>query len=348
MSTKNAKLILQRVLPLISCEPPVWAWNRHTQTILGEILPSPGLMTRGRKLVVRFPDGDRVVCRIYDQGSPTLVVLFHGLAGSTNSKYMQRVARELLNEGYSVCMMNHRNCGEGKGLAREIYHCGRSDDLGYTIANLRSHFPTQKIVALGFSMSANALLLLMSGVIPMKGVYTADHFRSVKKELGIEWPDLAIAINPPIDLSKTAQYFEHMTNRPYAAYFLSYLQQTIRDLSREKVLVKKPVPISWFMSIKEFDQQFTAPHSGFESSQDYYRKCSSKDHLRKIEQDTIIITSQDDPFIPVEDFYGLHVSEKVSLHLENSGGHLGYIHREKTPQGTHRWLDYAVVETLKL
>lgn len=312
------------------------------------MLPSPGLRTRGEKMLVRFPDGDRVVCRLYDQKASTLIILFHGLAGSTNSKYMQRVALELLKKGYSVCMMNHRNAGEGRGLAREIYHCGRSDDLGYVITDLRARFPRTQIVALGFSMSANALLLLLSGVIPAKGIYTPEKFEEAQRVYGISLPDLAIAVNPPIDLEKTTQSFEFLTNRPYAVYFLSYLEAAIRELNRDRLFRKKPPPISWFMKIKEFDQQFTAPQGGFESSQDYYRKCSSKPHLHKIEKPTIIFTSADDPFIDVADFRDLHIPPNVHLHIENAGGHMGYIHREKTPNGTNRWLDYAIIETLKL
>lgn len=347
MSNKPHKQI-KKVLPLIPCEPPLWAWDRHSQTILGEILPSPGLLHRGEKMIVRFPDGDRVVCRLFDQGSPTVIVLFHGLAGSTNSKYMQRVARELVKEGYTVCMMNHRNCGEGRGLAKEIYHCGRSDDLGYVITDLRQRFPGKQIVALGFSMSANALLLLMSGVIPMKGIYNKDEFSEVSKRLGISLPDLAIAVNPPVDLETTTRNFEYLTNRPYAVYFLSYLESTIRELSKDNVFHRKPPPISWFMRLKEFDNKFTAPQSGFESSQDYYKKCSSKDHLTKVDKPTIIFHSEDDPFIDASVFHDLKVSENVHIHLENAGGHLGYIHRENTPRGNNRWMDYAIIETLKL
>lgn len=347
MSNKQLKQI-KKVLPLIPCEPPVWAWDRHSQTILGEMLPSPGLLTRGQKMVVKFPDGDRVVCRLYDQGSPTMIILFHGLAGSTNSKYMQRVARELLKEGYSVCMMNHRNCGEGKGLAKEIYHCGRSDDLGYVISDVRLRFPSKKIVALGFSMSANALLLLCSGVVPMKGIYTRNEFTEASQRLGISLPDLAIAINPPIDLEKTTSNFDYFTNRPYTAYFLSYLAATISDLNKDDVLKRRPPPISWLMKIKEFDHHFTAPQSGFESSADYYKKCSSKEHLTKVETPTIIFHSKDDPFISVSDLEEVKVSDKVHIHIENAGGHLGYIHRENTPRGTNRWMDYAITETLKL
>jgi uncharacterized protein len=339
---------LTRILPLIAFQPPLLCWNPHSQTILGEVLPSRGLISRGEKMLVHFPGGDQVVCRLFRRESPTLVVLFHGLAGSTNSKYMQRVARELLKAGYSVCMMNHRNAGEGKGLAREIYHCGRSDDLGYVIAELRRQFPTKRIVALGFSLSASALLLLMSGVVPMKGIYEKEQFLRAQSELGIALPDLAIAVNPPIDLARTTRNFEYLTNRPYAVYFLSYLEAAIRDLNKDNVFHKKPPPISWFMSIKEFDHQFTAPQAGFESSQDYYRKCSAKDHLHKIDESTIILTSSDDPFIDVNDFYEAKMSSHVRLHVEEAGGHLGYIHRENTPLGSYRWLDYAIVETLKL
>lgn len=338
---------MDKVLPLLPCEPPLWAMDRHSQTILGEMLWSPGLKKLGRRVDVPLPDGDQVVCRLYDQDSPTVVVLFHGLAGSAQSKYMQRIALEFIREKFSVCLMNHRNCGEGKGLAREPYHCGMSDDLGVVIARMRKEFPGKKILAIGFSMSANALLLLMSKVIPTLGVFHPDTFHELSARREISLPDAAIAVNPPINLEKTANWFDAWTNKAYSVYFMSYLQVLIRDMDRDG-LMKAPPSLNWFMRINQFDHYFTAPTGGFESANDYYQKCSSLEHLKKIDRQTVILTSSDDPFIDANDFRQTEMSRSVHLHMETTGGHLGYIHNDYTPIGSNRWLDYALIETSKL
>lgn len=338
---------MNKVLPLLPCEPPLWAPDRHSQTILGEMLWSPSLKQTGRRIEVPLPGGDRVVCRLYDQDSPYVVVLFHGLAGSAKAKYMQRVALEFLREKYSVCMMNHRNCGEGRGLAREPYHCGMSDDMGVVIARMRREFPGKKILAVGFSMSANALLLLNSRVVPSQNVYTPEAFEELSKTVDLSIADYTIAVNPPINLQKTTEWFDAWTNKAYSVYFMSYLQVLIRDLDRDG-LMKAPPSLSWFMRINQFDNFFTAPTGGFQNAQDYYDRCSSHTHLTKIDSTTVILTSADDPFIDSNEFRQTELSPYVHLHMEQVGGHLGYIHNDYTPLGSNRWLDYALIETAKL
>jgi predicted alpha/beta-fold hydrolase len=325
----------------------MWAPDRHTQTILGEMLWSPSVKQPGRRIDVGLPDGDRVVCRLYDQDSPTVVVMFHGLAGSAKAKYMQRAAHEFLREKYSVVLMNHRNCGEGKGLAKEPYHGGMSDDLGIVIQRLRMEFPGKKIMAVGFSMSANALLLLMSKVIPRMGVYNVEDFEKANAIHPMSLPDYAIAVNPPINLQKTTEWFDAWSNKAYAIYFMSYLQVLIRDMDRDGMM-KAPPSMSWFNSVGQFDNYFTAPSGGFENALAYYKNCSSRSHLNKIDKQTVILTSADDPFIDGSEFLTTELSTTTHLHMEQYGGHLGYIHNDYTPIGSNRWLDYALLETAKL
>lgn len=338
---------MNKVLPILPCEAPMWAPDRHSQTILGEMMWSPTLKHPGRRVDVPLPDGDRVVCRVYDQDSPFLVVLFHGLAGSAQAKYMQRTAHEFLREKFSVCLMNHRNCGEGKGLAQEPYHCGMSDDMGIVVERMRQEFPGKKIIAIGFSMSANALLLLMSRVIPNLGVFTREAFEKLSSQFKIGLPDYAIAVNPPINLQKTTEWFDAWSNKAYSVYFMSYLQVLIRDMDRDG-LMKSPPPMNWFTSVNQFDNYFTAPSAGFTDAMDYYTRCSSMNHLTKIDQSTVILSSADDPFIDGTEFTKAAVSKDVHVHMEQVGGHLGYIHNDYTPIGSNRWLDYALIETAKL
>jgi len=54
---------------------------------------------------------------------------------------------------------------------------------------------------------------------------------------------------------------------------------------------------------------------------------------------TVIITSRDDPFAPAEALLGHAAAPSVHLHVERSGGHMGYVSRNLRD---HRWLDYAL------
>ena len=55
----------------------------------------------------------------------------------------------------------------------------------------------------------------------------------------------------------------------------------------------------------------------------------------------LLLASDDDPFVPKESFDNLPENEFLNFNLTKSGGHMGYVSAEKTPLGTHRWLDFA-------
>ena len=308
---------------LPACQPPFWARSGHAQTILGDLLPSPTLTMTGQRIEIPLEDGDRLVARFLEGPSNTLVYLFHGLVGDISSSYINRTALVAQQLGHSVLMVNHRGCGEGRGLAAGPYHSGSAADLSRAIVQGRKLFPQKLHLAIGFSLSANALLLLVSG----------------RHEL--VQPDLAITVNAPINLARAARMLQQGLNRIYDFHFLGRLREDIR-FRRAKGLLKQDYDIPFFSSVRDFDEIYTAPAAGFESREEYYRLCSTKDILADIRIPTVVLSAKDDPFIPFQDYAEARLSRSVHLHLEEFGGHLGYLSRVKTPLGTGRWLDYAL------
>jgi uncharacterized protein len=334
-----------RQLDLIPCEAPLWAQSGHLETILGTLLPSPNLKSGGERVFLQLPDGDRLFCRLYDMNSKITVALFHGLAGDIKSGYMQRTAVELIKKGYSVLLVNHRNCGEGKGQARHIYNSGRSEDIGFAINYLKKRFPKRKVAAIGFSLSANALLLLMSKVLPLQNIVTPEEFDEKKEAMQVDLPDLAMVVNPPMNLARASASLCSFPNKLYGSYFLYYLTSMVRELDGEGFF-SSPKRMSWMMPISEFDNRFTAPFSGFQTGEDYYKHCSAFTHLEKIKTQTAIITAKSDPFVDFQDALNVKRSSSTLLQIEDYGGHMGYIHKENTPLGSNRWLEYALVTSL--
>ena len=308
---------------LPACQPPLWARGGHAQTILGELLPSPLLKESGQRIEIPLGDGDLLVAQYFEGPSRTLVYLFHGLVGDISSTYMRRTALVAQQLGHSVLMVNHRGCGDGRGLAAGPYHSGSAADLSSAIALGRKMHPEKKHLAIGFSLSANALLLLVGG----------------RHELA--QPDLAITVNAPINLARAARMLQQGLNRIYDLHFLGRLREDIH-FRKNKGLIKRDYVIPFFSSVRDFDEIYTAPAAGFENREEYYRLCSTKDFLANIRIPTVVMSAKDDPFIPYQDYVEARLSANVHLHLEEFGGHLGYLSRVKTPLGTGRWLDYAL------
>ncbi len=302
-------------LHLDPCRPPVWARSGHAQTLLGHLLPSPRWEEAGQAIRIPLPDGDTLTARFHPGTRPGVVCIFHGLGGTIDADYMTRSARVIRERfGFSVLRVNHRGCGEGKGLAKSPYHSGRAEDLSTAILRARELCPGQPVFALGFSLSGAALLLLLTG------------------RRGSEKPDAALAVNAPIQLERSALLLKRGLNRVYDLRFVKLCNST----------VPAPPPVRPWATLHDFDQAYTAPQGGFQSREHYYSSCSSGPHLESIQTPTLILTAADDPFIDVQDYRDARLSSTTTLHIERVGGHMGYLSHEKG-----RWLDYAIGQSFE-
>lgn len=312
-----------RILP---CRPPVWAPTGHMQTLLGHLLPSRKLKEKGLQLNVSLESEDERIATTYLRGrSSTVVYLFHGLGGYSHAHYMQRTALIARNFGHHVFLNNHRGCGEGAGLAVEPYHSGRAEDLSAVIAYGRQMLPHHRHIAIGFSLSANALLLLAAGV------------------RASVLPDAAIAVNGPIDLTAAANRLDEGLNLIYSLNFTSELKVSVK--TREKTgRLQDAYKFPLITTVRDFDRIYTAPAGGFKSRDEYYTRCSAKQYLGNIQIPTVLLTAEDDPFISVDSYRTAKLSDSTILHVEKHGGHMGYLTNQSTPVGSSRWLDYALRE----
>jgi len=314
-------------LDLEPCIPPVWARGGHEQTLFGHFLPSPVPRGRGEKLLILLPDGDELIATLYRGRTDVIVLAFHGLTGNSESTYINRTVILAQAHGHSVIAVNHRGCGAGLGLARGPYHSGRGDDVSEVIKFTRKYLPGKKIVAVGFSLSGNALLTLLTG------------------QRGTEQPDFAVAVNGPCDLRACAELLKKGFNRVYDFNFVNDCRKTIYD-ARDRGLIDFHETISPFAHLRRVDELYTAPFGGFKDADEYYDTCSTFKYLGNIKTPSVIITAKDDPFIAWEPYLNAQDNPNVILRIENIGGHLGYLTRGPTPFSYRRWLDVALDKIL--
>jgi predicted alpha/beta-fold hydrolase len=300
--------------PPLTCEAPFWARGAHLQTIAAQYLPTPAPALPWERRTLALGDGDQLAVRWLAGTTGVAIVLFHGLGGSVDGHYMRRMAARFHARGHALLMVNHRGAGEGQGLARKPYHSGSTGDLGAALALGRELFPGQLQMALGFSISANMLLLLLG------------------RDAALGVPDRAIAVNPPVDLEACSLRLSRGFNRFYDQYFVRRIRREVQARPSETALPRTG-------TLRALDQIYTAPRAGFPSRLAYYNQCSSGPHLKNIEVPTVIISSMDDPFAPAGDILKQALGPRVHLHTEATGGHMGYVARNLPD---HRWLDYAL------
>jgi predicted alpha/beta-fold hydrolase len=269
---------------------------------------------------VALEDGERLVVHTLAGTSGVRVHLFHGLASDADSDTMRRTADVLARRGHSVWAANHRGCGAGRGLAARPYHSGSSADLAAVLAASRAEAPELAHVALGFSLSGNALLLMAA-------------------EQRAPWLRGLVSVNPPVDLARSSVDIHRGPCRLYELRFLWRLRRAIAERERDG-LARRAYRIPLFASLRQFDDLYTAPEGGFASADDYYERCSAGPRLGEITTPGVILTAAADPFVDPGVYRGLALPANLLLHVEAFGGHVAYL--ERYGAGARHWLDGAL------
>ncbi|MCZ6795881.1 MAG: alpha/beta fold hydrolase [Planctomycetota bacterium] len=295
----------------------------HLQTLLA--CAQLGREPSSRTCRVRLVDGDQLAVEVstpagWTANAPT-VVLVHGLCGCHGSPYMVRMTDKLVRRGVRVLRVNLRGCGSGRGLARELYHSGRSDDVLQVLRSFRDEAPDSRTTLVGFSLGGNVALKLAGEL----GADAAAYLHRV------------IAVSAPADLEACARRIGRPENRFYERHFIRLLRRAVAE--RHAAFPDLPaVELPRSLGLFEFDDVYTAPHGGFESALDYYRKSSSAPLVPRIEVPCHVLFADDDPFVRADVFDGVELPANVEVVRTRHGGHLGFLGRPG-PGGAYRWMD---------
>ena len=291
---------------------PRWLIGGNAQTIWPALFskrfhgPAPSF-TRERWAT---PDGDFVdVDWQGDDASKPLLVLFHGLEGSSGSHYAQAFAHWARAHGWRFALPHFRGCSGELNLAPRAYHSGDFEEIGWMLARVRSQHQGA-IAAVGVSLGGNALLRWAEEA--------GDAAGAIAKAV--------CAVSSPIDLAAGGHAIGTGFNRQvYTRMFLRSMKpKALRKLAqhpglfdREKLLAAR--------TLYEFDDVFTAPLHGFRNTDDYWLRGSAKPHLRRIRIPTLVLNARNDPFVPAHCLPRQRdVGECVTLWQPKHGGHVGF------------------------
>lgn len=310
---------------------PLWRGG-DLQTIAGFLLPSRRVRLRSKARRIRLDDGDQLVVDDsvppdWSKGDP-LVVLIHGLGGSSEAPYIVRVADRLVRWGIRACRMNLRGAGAGFGLAKEFYHGGRTEDVRAVLDWAAKQAKGSPIAMVGFSLGGNLALKLAAEAAeePVPGL------------------DCVLAANPPIDLALACETIQRGRNRIYDRNFVRELRRQVRRLHKNFPELT-PVDLKGARTLLDFDEIYTSRRNGFNGAGDYYTRCGSALLIPRIRLPGLVVHAEDDPFIPAHVFRETPFPDNLALELIPTGGHLGYLSR--TPwEGDRRWLDTRLVAWL--
>ena len=311
---------------------PRWLPGGHAQTIWTALFtqPAPGAPPAYRRQRWDTPDGDFVDVDFVDAADPDapLLVLFHGLEGSSRSPYALAFAHRAAALGWAYAVPHFRGCSGELNRAPRAYHSGDFEEIGWVLARLRAQRQTP-LLAVGVSLGGNALLRWAEEA----GESAAATARAVA------------AVCAPLDLAAGGHAIGRGFNRQvYTRMFLRTMkpkallkwQQHPGLFDRERLLRAR--------TLYEFDNLFTAPLHGFKDTDDYWSRASAKPHLRRIRIPALVLNARNDPFVPARSLPGpQEVGPCVTLWQPAHGGHVGFArgrfpgHGQTLPEAVTDW-----------
>lgn len=310
--------------------------NRHAQTIVAPFLP------RGANLVYKTSEASLfqmndsaqllAQCSLLEPAPRRVLVLVHGLEGSSESAYILGTAERALTGGISAVRVNLRGCGNTEHLSRTPYHAGLTQDLRALITELVSRARVDEVYVAGFSLGGNMVLKLAAEY----GSRAPSQLRGV------------IAVCPSVDLVACSRHMELPENRLYTRIFLSYLKTSLRRRARLYPDLYDVGHLNRTTTLRDFDDRYIAPMAGFRDAMDYYRGSSSLSQIPEIAVPTLIIHSDDDPIIPAELLLRPEIADNpaVTLLITEGGGHLGFVSADRSP-GERFWYENTILEFIR-
>lgn len=291
---------------------PPWLAGGNTQTIWPALVARSytGAQPAFRRERWPTPDGDFI--DVDWQGEDTalpLLVLFHGLEGSSASHYALAFADWARRHGWRFAVPHFRGCSGELNLAPRAYHSGDFEEVGWILRRMRL-LHAGSIVAVGVSLGGNALLRWAEEA----GTTAAECVRAVA------------AVSSPLDLAAGGRAIGSGFNRfVYTRMFLrtmkpkalAKLAQHPGLFDRERLLAAR--------DLYAFDNAFTAPLHGFRDTEDYWSRGSAKPHLHRIRIPALVVNALNDPFVPASSLPAAHeVGPHVTLWQPAHGGHVGF------------------------
>lgn len=313
--------------------PPRWLPGGHLQTIWPSFFsksadpPFPAY----RRERWTTPDDDFIDVD-WLQGPPqdTLLVLFHGLEGSSQGHYALAFADYARRQGLAYAVPHFRGCSGELNRQPRAYHSGDHEEIDWILARFaESH--AGPILAVGVSLGGNALMR-WAGVMGERAV---DRVRALA------------SISAPLDLTASGHAIGAGFNGyVYTPWFLNTMKpKALQKLAQFPGLFDAQ-RLKSARNLYEFDDVFTAPLHGFKNADDYWARASAKPVMPHIRIPALALNACNDPFVPAHSLPAQHeVSQAVTLWKPQAGGHVGFA--QGAVPGHLHWLPTRVGQWLQ-
>lgn len=289
---------------------PWWLPGGHLQTIWPVARKGP--LPHYRRERWDTPDGDFIELDWLQAGKPRapLVVLFHGLEGSSRSHYARTLMNAVTARGWNGVVVHFRGCAGSPNRFARAYHSGDSDEIDWILRRLHVTANGAALFVTGVSLGGNALL---------KWLGEREHEAA-------SLVTAAASVCAPLDLSISGAALGRGFNLVYARHFLATLKHKALAKCGDHPGRFDAPRIAQARTLETFDDAYTAPAHGFAGVGDYWRRASARPWLSAIRCPTLVLNAANDPFVPADALPDPHaLPATVTFEYPRGGGHVGFL-----------------------
>ena len=303
-------------MPIIASsyqKPPFPYVNGHAQTVF------PSMFRKIKEPIyererLELSDGDFVDLDWFRSESDQLIILTHGLEGSSERHYVKESAKLFHENDWEALAWNCRSCSGEMNRTLRMYNHGDIEDITAVINYANQQKKYKSIVLAGYSMGGN---------IGMK--YLGVNGKNIRENLKI-----SINFSAPTDLLSSVK----LLDLPKSWFYSNRFRQKIwHKIQIKAAQFPGVVDLSNYQKVKkweDFDNYFTAPVNGFDNAQAFYRFASCKFFMEGISIPTLLVNAQNDPILTPECNPVQLAESNPNFYLEmpTQGGHVGFTARE--------------------
>ena len=314
---------------------PRWLRNPHLQSVLGSSLPrrrmaGRALSATGATTAEHLVDGgdgirlQGLLSTVPGREPLGLALLLHGWEGSAESTYMRLSAARLLARGFDVFRLNFRDHGDTHHLNPGIFHSCLIDEVVQAARDVARRFqpdPSRPLRVGGYSLGGNFAL-----------------------RLGLRAPGAGLAVArvaavcPVLDPAATMTAME----RGFPLYAWYFRRKWTRSLRRKRALFPDLLALderTLGLDLRPLTGWLVERHTqigGLDAYFDGYSIAGGR--LAGLQVPADILTSADDPVIPVAGFEALELPPGVHLEVAGHGGHCGFLLDARMRGYAEHWL----------
>ena len=290
---------------------PAWGTSGpQRQTVLAFLLRRPASPPLRRERLTT-PDEDFLdLDWLEARAERPHVLILHGLEGSAGAGYVRATLREVAARGWGAVAMSWRSCSGEPNRALRSYSSGETGDPRFVLRHLRAAGVRGPLLAIGFSLGANALLKMLA----------EDGERTLL--------DAGVAVSAPFDLDACANALDTPFGPAaiYRRHFLHTLKwKALAKLRAHPSSGLDAQAVRAARRLRAFDDAFTAPSNEYRDAEDYYARAASGPVLGAIRRPVLCISAEDDPMIPAATLPPPVPGPYLRWLRTARGGHVGFL-----------------------